>query len=48
MKYWSLAVVALVIVGVAAVRHVNPNHELAGATTSSGVPVTTLHTPVTP
>ncbi|WP_156510395.1 hypothetical protein [Labrenzia sp. OB1] len=48
MKYWSLAIVALMIVGVAAVRHTNPNSQLTGETTNSGVPVTTLHTPVTP
>ena len=48
MKFWSFAAFALLFAGVAAVKSTNPNIELAGATTFSGLPVTTLHTPATP
>lgn len=48
MKYWSLAVVALVIAGAAAVKSTNPSHELTGAYTFSGLPIVTVHTPATP
>ena len=48
MKYWSIAFVALILVGVAATKATNPNNDLAGHTVTAGVPVTTLHTPVTP
>jgi hypothetical protein len=48
MKFWSLTLVALMLVGVAATKATNPSHTLTDATTFSGVPVTTLHTPATP
>ena len=48
MKFWSFAVVALVLAGVAAAKSTNPNQSLTDAKTFSGHPVTTLHTPVTP
>ncbi len=48
MKFWSLAFIALILVGVAASKATNPSHALSGANTYSGVPVTTLHTPATP
>jgi len=48
MKFWSIAVVALILVGVAATKSHNPSMELTANTVTSGVPVTTLHTPVTP
>lgn len=48
MKFWSFAVVALILVGVAAAKATNPNQSLTQTTSYSGVPVTTLHTPATP
>lgn len=48
MKFWSFAVFALMLVGVAAVKPSNPSLELTGDMTFSGLPVTTLHTPATP
>ncbi len=48
MKFWSLAAVALMIVGVAAAKTSNPSHVLTEKTTFSGEPVTTLRTPATP
>jgi len=49
MKLWSLAFVAVVIAGVAAAKATNASHELSeSSSTHAGVPVTTLHTPVTP
>ncbi|MEM5583463.1 MULTISPECIES: hypothetical protein [Alphaproteobacteria] len=48
MKFWSIAVVVLVLVGAAASRASNPSHVLSDHPVSTGVPVTTLHTPATP
>jgi|GEM_PF-2631933 len=48
MKFWSLAVVVLMLVGVAAAKPSNPSRDLTDTTTLSGLPVTTLHTPATP
>lgn len=48
MKFWSIAVVALVLAGVAATKATNPSHALTDHMVASGVPVTTLHTPATP
>ncbi|WP_428641875.1 hypothetical protein [Roseibium sp.] len=48
MRYWSLAVVVLVLAGAAAAKSTNPSLALTHSTTFSGVPVTTLHTPATP
>ncbi|MCX2724956.1 hypothetical protein [Roseibium salinum] len=48
MKFWNLAVVVLVLAGVAAVKSTNPSYELNDVYTFSGVPITTLHTPATP
>lgn len=48
MKFWSIAVVVLVLAGAAATRASNPSHALTEHEVSSGVPVTTLHTPATP
>ncbi|MCK7614340.1 hypothetical protein [Roseibium sediminicola] len=48
MKFWSIAVVALILVGVAATKATNPSLALTDNTVASGVPVTTLHTPATP
>ncbi|MHA7775829.1 hypothetical protein [Roseibium sp. M-1] len=48
MKFWSIAVVTLVLAGVAATKATNPSLQLTDHTVTSGLPVTTLHTPVTP
>lgn len=48
MKFWSIAFIALILVGVAATKATNPSHALTDNHVASGVPVTTLHTPATP
>ncbi|WP_269585028.1 hypothetical protein [Roseibium sp. Sym1] len=48
MKFWSIAVVALILAGVAATKATNPSLALTDHQVASGVPVTTLHTPATP
>ncbi|EAV42599.1 hypothetical protein SIAM614_26593 [Stappia aggregata IAM 12614] len=48
MKFWSIAIVAMILAGVAATKATNPSHALTDSSVASGVPVTTLHTPVTP
>jgi len=48
MKFWSIAVVTLILAGVAATKATNPSLALTNHTVASGVPVTTLHTPATP
>ncbi|MBN9673313.1 hypothetical protein [Roseibium aggregatum] len=48
MKFWSLAFVVAFLAGAAATKATNASHELAEVGAHSGVPVTTLHTPVTP
>ncbi len=48
MKFWSIALFVLVLAGAAATRHTNPSHDLTHHPVSTGVPVTTLHTPATP
>ncbi len=48
MKFWSLAVVALLLAGVAATKATNPNEALTSHAVLTGVPVITVHTPATP
>ena len=48
MKFWSIAVVAMILAGVAAPKAANPSHALTDGSVATGIPVTTLHTPVTP
>ncbi|MGX1499494.1 hypothetical protein [Roseibium aggregatum] len=48
MKFWSIAIVAMILAGVAATKATNPSHALTDSSVATGIPVTTLHTPVTP
>jgi hypothetical protein len=48
MKFWSIATVVLILAGTAATKASNPNHALGDQPVSTGVPITTLHTPATP